>query len=493
MLINNVKNLFKHTSIYSIGWIASSLSSILLLPVYTRFLTRGDYGILEIIFHTNGVLKIILLSGFNFSIAKFYHDQIDENKKKAVISTAIITVSLLSFIAILPCLICQDSIAIMLLGNSSYSSYINIGLLILLVELLFFVFLSRYLVEKQSIIYVVLNLIKLVTGIVVNVICIVCLNLGAMGMLYGNLASFVVVMCISGFLCLRDVGLSIDFKLLAKMLKFGLPMIPASLFATLMHNADRFLIRKYCSISDVGIYGMGYQFPMMLNLLILGSFSYIWSSATIYEIAKERDSSFQFGRITTYFLTIFVFLQFVLSISSTSVLKILAAPDFFEAHQVIPLISLGLCFHASYLFFTTGAFVKEKTWLLGFAYCPPAIINIVCNVALLPKYGYMGAAVATALTYFIFAVSCYISCRSSLKIDFEFKRLAFLFITAFFLYLLYSTMYFDVLLLDLSMQILFIIVFILVLLFSGFLTQGEKMIFGEKYKAFKLRIQSITR
>lgn len=482
MLIVNLKTLIKHTSVYSIGWAASSIASILLLPVYTRYLSKADYGILEILLHTNAVFKIILMSGFNFSVAKFFHDQQEIFLKKRVISTAIVTVFIVSTFGCCICFYAKELIAKILFGNILYTRYVEMGILILLADLFLWIFQIRFMVEKKSGYFVAFNMIKLFAGIITNLFCIVYLRLGVMGMLWGNLVSYYAAAFIAGYYCIRDTGLALDIKLLKKMLWFGLPMIPANLCATVMHNADRFMVRYYCSIDDVGVYGLGYQFPMMLNVLVLGSFNFIWSSASIYEIAKEPDSAYQFGRIATYFMTVFVIMQLALSLFSSSVVKILAAPKFFEAHSVIPFVALGVTFHASYTFFSTGAFIKEKTWLLSLSYLPPACFNIICNVFLLPRIGYMGAAWTTTLTYLVFAVSCYVACRKSIKISFEFKRLTYLLSAALLVFLFSAQIYFDVLWLDICVQASFLILFSLILLFGGFLTQGEKTFLVDKTK-----------
>ena len=135
---------------------------------------------------------------------------------------------------------------------------------------------------KKSKSYMVYMLARLFISIVANLYFIVVLKLGVLGMLYGNLTSnTLVAFVITGHNIVIN-GLRLRVSMLRQLLKFGIPLIPASSLGLIMHNADRFLIRYYCSLSDVGLYSIGYKFPFMLNALILQSFNFIWTGATMY-------------------------------------------------------------------------------------------------------------------------------------------------------------------------------------------------------------------
>ena len=482
MLIEKIRELFKHSAVYSIGWVASSAASILLLPVYTRYLSKADYGILEILTHFNGIFRIIMIAGLHLAVSRFYNFAVDGSSKRRVLSTAnsaIFIIVILGSIFIFPL---DDFLSNLILGSADYAYYVDINIIILSLDVMYFVFLISFIVQKKSVPYVAISMIKLILGIIANIYFIVFLKLGALGMLYGNVVSFLVTTVIAGFYSIRENGLLVDFPLLKEMLKFGLPLVPAQLCATVMHNADRFLIRYYCNLEDVGLYSLGYNFPMMTNVLLLQSFNMIWGASMMYEIAKEKDASYQFGRITTYFMLLFVSTQYALSIYSTTVVKILAAPKFFMAHTVIPFVSLGVCLHAFYTFFTVGAFIKKKTWLVNIGYLPAAILNIALNMVLLPRFGYIAAAWTTVFTYFTFVALVYVACRKTISISFEFKRLSYVFLTTIALYIVSSQLFFDNLLIDFSLQSLFILIYAALIYFGNFFTDGEKNVVRQEFK-----------
>lgn len=486
MLLRKIKELASHSALYSLSFVCGSAVSILLLPVYTRYLGKADYGVLEILSYTNDIFRLIMAAGINNALAKFYHGAQDGFSQQRIVSTSTNFVLISALCISLICWYNNNLLAETILGGEEYRQFINVNILVLLCEIMVTISGTYFVVAKKPCIFVSYNLLRLVLGVTTSVYFLVGLELGAMGMLYGQLASNGIVSVLLTFHVYILNKISWDWSLLKKMLRFSSPIMPALLCATLMHNADRFLIRAYGSLEDVGLYSLGYKFPFMLNALLLASFNRIWTGATIYEIDKEPDAPYQYGRITTYFMAMFVFSMFALSVYSENIVQILAAPKFIEAHNVIPLVALGLCFHAFFTFFTIGAYLKSKTWLLNVAYFPAAIFNLSANILLLPLYGFMAAAWVTVFTYAIFAVAAYYSCRKTVKIEYELRRLVLLFVVGCSVFFLSALIEVGNLLVDVSVNTIFVISFPIVLHACRWFSAEEISFAVNKWQAFKL-------
>lgn len=482
MLKSTVKGLFKHSAIYTMGWIGSSAASIILLPVYTRYLTKSDYGILEILAYLNEVLSLIMLAGFNYGLSKFYMDAESDEARKNVISSGVMSIIVIGLAGCILAFQANEMIAGVLLGDRDYSRYIKLDIAILYMEMVYTISATYLLVAKKSKAFVGFNLLRLALGIAANLYCLIVLDMGAYGMLVGQLVSNAIAGCIVAANTLRNNGLRINMAILRRMFVFSLPIVPAWLAAGLMHNADRFLIRYFCSLEEVGLYSLGYKFSFMLNALLLSSFTRIWSGAAMYEIAKKDDAQYQYAKITTYFMAVFVFAQYALSLYSSAIVRVFADQKFYEAHRIIPIVSLGLCFHAFYAFFTVGAYIKSKTWLLNFSYFPAAIINIGLNILLLKRYGYMAAAWVTLATYMIFAATAYLTCRRAYRIPFEWRRLTHLFVVASLLYWIASLIRTASLAQEIARGTVFVAVFIAIMYCSNWLEKSELGILNAKIR-----------
>ena len=81
------RQLGKHTLVYTAGIIIGKVASFVLLPVYTRYLTPADYGVLELL-GTIDVIGMITSIGIVTGVFKFYSEDNNQSGKNAVISTA---------------------------------------------------------------------------------------------------------------------------------------------------------------------------------------------------------------------------------------------------------------------------------------------------------------------------------------------------------------------------------------------------------------------
>lgn len=474
MLRKTIKELGFHSIIYMIGGVASSLASIVLLPVYTRYLTTEHYGILEIIDSVRSLLVIILLAGFIPAMAKFYKEAETPQQEKEVAGTTFWFVLCFSVLWAFILFAYNDLFAEKLFGNVEFVVFINLTIFLLLTQVLFTTGENFLNVRKRSMFFVLASLVKLGLNIIANLYFIVVLGLGVRGMLYGELLSMGIVGAfIIGYL-IKESRLSFRFDILKKMFAFGLPFIPNLMSAALMHRADRYLLQRFCSLSDVGIYGIGYRFPFMLNFLLLQSFTRIWNASVMYDVAKHEDAPKTYAKIMTYFVTIYAVGQYMLVVMAPTIMKVLAAPEYFEAWKTFQIVGLGMVFYCLHNFFTIGAFIKDKTWYLPIAYMASAVINIALNWYLLPRYGYIAAAWNTAITYGIFSLLGYIVFRKIYPIPFEFKRLAYLLVLGICLTLINNSFSLQSIVLNGIKQFAFALLLPTILFIGPYLTQDEK-------------------
>jgi O-antigen/teichoic acid export membrane protein len=273
--------------------------------------------------------------------------------------------------------------------------------------------------------------------------------------------------------------LRFDTPTLIRALKFGLPIVPALLFTTLMLKADRFLMQKFCSLQDVGLFSMGTRFPSLLNFVLLGSFSQIWNATGLYDVAKLANAREIQSRLATYFFVLILICFMGLAIYSSTILKILATPEFYAADLTMQIISCSMVIYSFNLFFQTGAFVKGKTWLLPIASIIAFVVSTGGNILMLPRFGYIASAWVTFVTYTIYVLVLYFLCNNFYKITYDFKRMAILYMIAIALVITNNYVKFDNFLFDISKQTFLFLLIPAYLIFGKFLRESEIRELGE--------------
>ncbi len=472
----NLKEIGKHGSIYVVGWVLNSVLSLALLPVYTRYLAKTEYGMLSLLDSTIELVRILCALGIGSAIVRFFHDKQDDEHRRKVMSTGITFLMVMIVIIGIIVYPLSGRITNLVLGESGCPLYFQLALATMLLGLLRSGADNYLTTNKRSVTFIIVNSGQTLLSAAINLYLIVFLNMGVLGMLIGSLTASVLVNIVLLQYVIRKNGLGIDKSLLVNMIRFGLPMVPAILAAAAMHNLDRFFIRHYVNIAEVGLYSLAYMFPFMLNGLFSNAFSRIWGASTMYSIARAPDATYQFSKICTYYMTVLTFALFAISVGADTLISVFAAPSYFDAQRYLPIIALGVWAYALHTFVRIGVDLTKKTYLFTINYVVAFVINIVLNFLIVPRWGAIGAAWVTVATYFSFSFGGFMLYRHCYPIRLEWVRLSVLILLATGLYICRQFVYVSGFTGTLLIEILLIALFPVLLLYTrGFFTSGEKL------------------
>ena len=487
-LKNSIKEIWQHGSIYLIGLIVNTILRLALLPVYTRFLSTTEYGILALLDTGIEFIRIATAMGVDYSIVRLFHEKEDLKYKQRVMGTGL---SFLFLLLIASCIILfpfSRMLTEIILGKSGNIIFFQLALGTMLVGLMRGGVDSYLTTKKRSVFYGLINTGQLFFNATLNICLLVFWNLGVMAMLIGNFVTAITMNIALVLYVVKSNGIFFDKDIIKKMIRLGLPLVPAIAAIAAVHNIDRFFIRVYAGLGEVGLYNLAYQLPFMLNALFIIALEKIWSANTIYKIAETKDASFTIGRICTYYMTILTVLMFSLAVSSDVIIYVLADPKFYAAHQYLPIITLGIWGYSLHTFIKVGVDITKKTYLFPINHISALILNVIMNFILVPKYGAKGAAWATVFTYFSFSLGGFIVYRHCFEIKFEWLRLSKLLGLGILIFLLKNSLQINGIFMKICIEGLFIILFPFILItFTGFMTKGEKSYLGSWLQNHGLR------
>src|SRR5688500_5496052 len=157
-----LKQLGKHTFVYTTGIIIGKVASFVMLPVYTRFLTPADYGVLELLGMTIEVIGMITSIGIVTGVFKFYSEDESQAGKNAVISTAALSSVALAGATSLLGFVLSPAITEMMFGPEGNPLYLRLYFLIYLIQTFEYLPFLLIRAENRSVLFVTLNVVKLV-------------------------------------------------------------------------------------------------------------------------------------------------------------------------------------------------------------------------------------------------------------------------------------------------------------------------------------------
>ena len=83
-----LRRLGRHSAVYGLGGIVSRVLAVFLLPLYTRFLDREDFGAVGLVVALSAVLVTILRLGISSAFFRFYFDSKDPAQRRLVVRTS---------------------------------------------------------------------------------------------------------------------------------------------------------------------------------------------------------------------------------------------------------------------------------------------------------------------------------------------------------------------------------------------------------------------
>jgi O-antigen/teichoic acid export membrane protein len=215
----------------------------------------------------------------------------------------------------------------------------------------------------------------------------------------------------------------VDPKLFLPLVRIGFPSI-FGLFAFLVIDyADRQMIERMLSLTDLGVYSVGYSFGMVM-IIATSAFGTAWPPFFMSYIKKPDEARQVFGRVLTYYVMGCGSLGVLFFFVAKPVLAIMTAPLFHDAWVVVGLVAAGYMLKGCYLILLPGIYFAKKLILQSMIEWIAAMLNLGLNLWLIPFYGILGAAIATFLSYLSLPVLAWLIARTYLKVDYEWSRLA---------------------------------------------------------------------
>ena len=472
-MFEQLKKLGRHSLVYGFGILLTNSIAFVMIPIYTRFLTTADYGILEIINRTSEILGIILIGGLGLTVLRFYQDSDQKEHQNTVVSTAILWMLAFGSLALVVLLSQAAPISQLLLGSGQYTIFIRLMLGTLYFDLFFVIPIVYIQAQIKSLLYILVSVGKFVVGVSLNIYFVCYLKIGIKGVLTANLLNSALFGIVLLILTMQKVGIKFNLPLWKKMLGFALPFVPGSLFLFILNNGDRYFLKMFCSNQIVGLYALGYRIGTLAVLFIMSPFVRVWN-ALMVEISRRDDFKIVFGRIFTYVMLIYVFVGLGLAVLNRELLMIMAGPSYWDASKIVPFIILAYLFWAISLVMDAGFYITKKTYYKPFLFGMAAAINVFLYWYLIPRYNMLGAAWATVISFAFFATLSWKVVNTIYPVKYDYVRFFKMTLLAALIYFISIFIRLENFWLQVTVKSLLVLGFPFFLYFLGFFLEDEK-------------------
>jgi O-antigen/teichoic acid export membrane protein len=404
---------------YTAASILSKLIAVALLPLYTRYLTPADYGAAEVMFAAVVSASIFVRFGTIEALLRFYYKD-DEDPSRVVASSFAALFWLATAAALIALPFAQPISEALLDRPAPDLARISIGGLWVLT--LFEYLLTLFRLEERARAYFVTTLLSVLAAIGLTVVLVVGRGEGARGLLLGSYASGAAFVLALIVVHRRRLTLRLDPPLLRRMMRFGLPTMPAELSLYLLNFVDRIVIVRSAGLAEAGLYSLAVKFAQGVNVLVRG-FQLAWPPLA-YSIRDDGEARRVYAAVVTWFVAGCAFVVAGMWLFSRWIVRALAAPEFFGSYEAIGLVATGVTLYALYMVLVVILGRTGRTEFNFPATIAALAVNLVLNILLVPPLGIVGAGLALVASYVIVVALMYVFTQRLFPVPYEWGRLS---------------------------------------------------------------------
>ena len=387
-----------HAATYAVGNIARRLVGFVMLPIYTRFLTPADYGVIGLLTFALALFEPIFGARLTRAIPKFYFEVTDARSKRAVLWGALILTGAVSAITMLALFFTRGIGAELLFGSRKYALALGLFSVNLLSQPVEQTGMTYIRLQERSRLFLGFSMAKLLLQVSLNLLLVVYWRGGVVGVVEsGVISSIVMGMVLTVFVAIHERP-AFDWTLTRKMLRFAWPLWLSGIAGLYIGSSGAMYLRVFDTLSDVGRLELALKFAAAVGMLIWRPFTQHWEPMSFRYYREEHGGrKFQVAFVGVSALMFVVGLG--ISIFAEPVIRVMAAKSFHTAASIVPILTYGFVLNSLKSFFNFGFIVSDRTKTLSLCQYATAVIITIAYVALVPSFGLMGAAVAQCVGF----------------------------------------------------------------------------------------------
>lgn len=419
-MIQHFRKLGSESLVYGLAGVVSAALGVITVPVYTRVFVPAEYGIITLITSGLTLMSILVVLGLDNSMHRWYWDTEDsEERKTSLASWFWCQIGLSAAVAAIVVAV-APLLARGLVQDGAAAFYVRTAALILPLMAFPRVTMTWFRLQRQPWRTTSYAVGLAILTVALTLLLVLRFDFGIAGVYVGQLCAYSTAALVSIAL-LRDWIHPRHFVMhrLGAMLSYALPLVPAAVAMWALNLVDRYFLGFYASVEEIGVYQVGYQ---LAGIMALGTaaFQQAWSPFA-FSLRQEHDAADEvLGQALLVYVWVSCFAGVALSLFAPEILTIFTARAYFGAAEVVGLLIFSYVMAGLLNIAAIGAAFARTTRPVGIGVSIAAVLTIVLDMLLIPRFGIRGAAVATLIAWSLVPLYVFSSAQSLHRLPYRF-------------------------------------------------------------------------
>lgn len=441
-----LKKFLGQTAVYGLSTVFSRLFNFILTPLFTKVYAPGVYGIFTKLYSYASLINAVLAFGMESTFFRYLNKY--EDKKQEVYNNSFLCIAFISGLFLLSGSVFADSIAGWINNGvkiqvHDYQDYIRFFVWILFIDAISVIPFAKIRADGKAFRYGLIKFLNIGFFVGFNLCFLFVIppyldhqlplsgwigswyRQGWVGYVFiSNLlaSALTLILLLPEFLQIR---LRFDKGLFFKMLAYSWPILVANLSFIVNENLDKIALSKLLpeSVADyeVGVYGAVCKISVFLS--IFNTAFRLGAEPFFFSHAKQANARKTYAVILHYFV-IALSVLFLVLVANIEILKhFISNPNYWVGLPAVPYLLFGYVCLGIYMNLSIWYRLSDQTRFGLYISLVGALITVIFNVILIPKYSYMGSAWVSMLAYFVMMVISYVLGQKYYPIPYKLNRI----------------------------------------------------------------------
>jgi len=397
------KQLLKDSALYGFADFLFKILSFFTFPIFAHLLSVNDYGIMSFASVITGFIGMFLSLGLSNAVQRFYFDNdFAEDSRPHLVSTGYIVMAVWAILITGLCILVAYFFRAYTLHKYQLPfSYLALALLTNVPTMLLGYSNDTIRLHFKPVNFFIMALCRNLAGVVLAIILMKYYHMGLWGYFIANLIGALIFVPLGIYLTKKDCKLIFDKKLAKTIVRYGYPFIFTGLAYWLFGSMDRWMLGEFSNMEQAGLYSIAFKIGSVV-LFVNSAFGQAWSPVAIKLSVENPDTyKLMFSKLLTYWFALLLLIGSVTILFSMEFFRITTPVAYWKAVNISIWVTSGLVVSGTTQLTAIGISISKKTKYFSYVAWITAVINFLINFLLIPKFGAIGSAIATTITYII--------------------------------------------------------------------------------------------
>ena len=394
--------LLTQSGLYLVGQLFQKATSFLLIPVWTYYLVPADYGIVGTMAAYSNLLHIVLMLGIYGAVVRhLYEVNKEPEEQRSYVFSNFLFLSVFSGVVLVGLAIFGGRWwDVVSSGSIPFRPIVVLTLLSIWTGMISRMLFELYQAQRRALTYVAMEGMAFGLSVSLGLTFVAGYKMGAYGQILGGFIAQVLMMIVAVVLLFRNwFTTRLAWRHVGDALSFGLPFVPHLLSAWALTFVDRIMLEHFVPLRDVGFYNLGYNLGMGM-LVLVTSINQAYQPYYYGLMSSDpAGAESKILRIVSFYIAGLGLITLAGSLFAGEVIRVLTPEKYQHAAVFVPPILLSYLLVGLYYFVGSPLFYFKRTKLLPVITGTAAVINILLNYFLIPRYGAIAAAWTTLASY----------------------------------------------------------------------------------------------